>query len=284
MLPRPFEGPPLVPPLKSQGIKTRLLSFLFASTHWEGKGRFIEPFCGSAVVALNLAPPRAVLGDANPAVIDFYRALQDGSLTPVSVEDHLAREGAELARSDGEHYYAVRERFNAARDPHDWLFLNRACFNGLVRFNRKGGFNVPFCRKPERFSRSLRTKITNQVRRAKAVIDANDWTFVRADWTSTLADVAPDDFVYLDPPYVGRHADFYLGWTERDAAALARRARELPCPVALSMWRRNRFRENDHIAAHWPDWDVRTTSHFYHVGSREDLRHAVEEAIVTSPE
>lgn len=282
MLPRTFAGPPLVPPLKSQGIKTRLLSFLFAETRWEGEGRWIEPFCGSGVVAFNLAPPRALLADANPAVITFYSALQQGTLTPDSVEEHLAREGVLLEGSDGDHYYAVRERFNAAPDPHDWLFLNRSCFNGLVRFNRKGGFNVPFCRKPARFSRAYRTKIVNQVRRASDVIAANDWTFALQDWTATLTGVSPADFVYLDPPYIGRHADYYLGWSDACARALAARARELPCPAALSMWLRNRFRENDHVAECWPDWSIRTTEHFYHVGSRESLRHAVVEAVVVN--
>lgn len=281
MLPRPFDSKPLVPPLKTQGIKTKLLSFLFESISWSGKGRWIEPFCGSAVVAFNLAPKRAHLSDANPVMIDFYSALQQGVVTPESVECHLEENGALLATEEsGAHYYRVRERFNAERDPHDWLFLNRSCFNGVIRFNRKGEFNVPFCRKPQRFSRSLRTKIVNQVTRARDVIAAGEWTFTCRDWRDAMADAEEGDFVYLDPPYIGRHAGYFLPWADEDARALALRAHELPCGAALSMWRRNRFRENAHLEECWSDWRMKTRSHYYHVGAGESLRHAMEEALV----
>src|SRR6185437_8542535 len=134
-------------------------------------------------------------------------------------------------------YYEVRERFNRQGEPLDLLFLNRSSFNGLMRFNRQGGFNVPFGKKVERFRPAYVTKITNQVRRLEETLRGKDWEFRVADWRETLALVRSGDFVYLDPPYVGRHADYFNRWGEQDAIQLAAACRELPCGYALSMWK-----------------------------------------------
>ena len=153
----------IVPPIQCQGIKTKLVPWIRAIVPSDFDGIWIEPFMGSGVVVFNVLPKRALLADSNPHLINFYEAISVGAITPASTRRHLESQGAELYRSNGEHYYIVRERFNRIHDPLDFLFLNRACFNGLIRFNRKGEFNVPFCRKPNRFSRSYVTKICNQV-------------------------------------------------------------------------------------------------------------------------
>ena len=129
----------------------------------DGAVRWVEPFLGSGVVAFNMRPKTALVGDSNPHIIAFYKGVQDGSITPGGVMEFLAKEGELLSKRGEDHYYEVRDRFNSSHGPLDFLFLNRAGFNGLVRFNSNGGYNVPFCRKPRRFSKSYVTKITNQV-------------------------------------------------------------------------------------------------------------------------
>ena len=270
----------LVPPLKTQGIKTRLAAFVLESIRWDGRGRWIEPFLGSGAMLFNAAPERALVADANPHVIAFHRALQDGAVDARTVEERLIEEGARLRERGESHYYAVRERFNATHDPLDLLFLSRSCFNGVMRFNRRGGFNVPFCRKPERFRRHLVTKIVNQVRAAARVMQGRDWQFIVQDWRETLAAARGQDFVYSDPPYVGRHSDFYSRWSEEEAVALAEATKKLPCGSATSLWYRNRHRENHHIEEHWGWARLRTKAHFYHVGSRESLRGPIEEGLL----
>src|SRR2546421_7880752 len=71
-----------VPPIKCQGIKTKLVPFIFSSLQWEGMGgaRWVEPFLGSGVVALNLAPEHALLADTNKHIIGLYQATQRGEL------------------------------------------------------------------------------------------------------------------------------------------------------------------------------------------------------------
>lgn len=268
------------PPLKCQGIKTRLVPFIARSIAWEGRGRWVEPFVGSGVVAFNLAPQRALLADTNPHLIAFYRGIAEGEITPEGVRSYLASEGRLLEELGQTHYYKVRERFNEAHDPLDFLFLNRACFNGVVRFNRGGGFNVPFCKKPNRFSPSYVTKIVNQVRWVAGVLADREWAFVVGDWRSTLRAAEVGDFVYADPPYSGRHTDYFSQWRDEDSSELAASLRPLPCGFALSTWMGNKYRVNPSLVNPAADVVVRTFRHYYHVGSTEALRNEMVEALV----
>ena len=272
--------PVQVPPLKIQGIKTKAVPFIRDSVDWDGSGRWIEPFVGSAVVALNMRPERALLGDANPHLVRFYTAIQGGLITSATVRAFLQREGDRLLRDGEAHYYRVRERFNDTGDLHDFLFLNRACFNGLVRFNRKGQFNTPFCRKPERFRPAYITKICNQVQRAADCMAGKMWEFICADWGELLREVRAGDFVYCDPPYAGRFNDYFNSWTDDDAAQLEDCLKALPCPFLYSMWSENKYRRNDRLHAAFSSYEIRTFSHFYHLGSTENLRNGMTEALV----
>jgi len=269
-----------VPPIKTQGIKTKIVPLIRESIAWDRSGRWIEPFVGSAVVLLNIASDRALVGDTNRHIIDFYKALQRGELTADTVREFLEREGSHLLRDGQEHYYRIRERFNKRHDPHDFLFLNRSCFNGLMRFNKKGRFNTPFCRKPERFRPAYITKICNQVRWVANRMQGKSWEFVCADWTEILGDVRGGDFVYADPPYAGRFTDYFNSWGDDDAAQLEKRLKTLPCSFLYSMWSENKYRKNERLHQSFQEYEIRTFSHFYHLGATENLRNSMTEALV----
>ena len=274
-----------VPPIKCQGIKTKLVPFIFSSLQWEGKdgARWIEPFLGSGVMVLNLAPQHALLSDTNKHIIGFYQAIQRGELDRGIVREFLTCEGEKLATGGADYYYKVRQRFNHEGSPLDFLFLNRSCFNGVMRFNGQGKFNVPFGHKPHRFTPAYITKIVNQVGWAAKQMRNKDWEFRVARWDEVLASAQPDDFVYLDPPYIGRHTDYYNSWDEAEAVRLASKAKVLCCGFALSMWLENRYRKNEHLAEYWSGLEFRVCSHFYHVGSTESLRNEMDEALVIKP-
>lgn len=273
----------IVPPIKCQGIKTRLVRFIMANLSWNGRGRWIEPFLGSGVVLFNVRPQRALVCDINPHIIRLYKAIYDGQLSPQEVRNYLTEEGKNLLFRGESYYYHVRERFNKYGSILDFVFLNRACFNGLMRFNRKGEFNVPFCKKPYRFRPAYITKIVNQIAQIRKIMEGKQWEFRVGDWCECLRGVSPDDFVYFDPPYIGRHTDYYQQWSEADARALATVAKSLPCGFALSMWKANRYRSNPHIALYWGGMVERTFDHFYHIGSTENLRHSMREALLIKP-
>jgi DNA adenine methylase len=221
-----------------------------------------------------------LISDTNKHIINLYQQIQSGRLDEVLVQAYLKRANEHLKKEGQDYYLEVRSRFNENGCPLDFLFLNRSCFNGLMRFNSKGGYNVPFGHKPERFAQAYITKIIHQITWIKKVMKDKDWTFQVADWKQTLQQAVENDFVYLDPPYIGRHTDYYNNWTEKDAVELAHTAQKLPCGFALSMWLENKYRKNEHIQNYWNGLEVRTFAHFYHVGASEDLRNEMQEALV----
>ena len=176
----------LRPPLKWAGGKRWQLPHLKPLWEPHKTRRLVEPFCGGLAVALGLGPANALLNDANPHLIDFYRWLQKGLTVDFSMEN------------DETLFYAHRRRFNAlltgctsTRETAAlFYYLNRTGFNGLCRFNRSGEFNVPFGRYV----------------RIRYVRDFSPYRDVFAQWTFTSTDVEevpldPHDFVYADPPY-----------------------------------------------------------------------------------
>jgi DNA adenine methylase len=276
--------PPLVPPIKCQGIKTKLVAEIANMAGELSEGRWIEPFCGSGVVALNLQPKRALLCDSNIHIIQFYKDIQSGRLTSLGVREFLREQGAKLLSIGETYFYQVRERFNNAPNSLDFLFLNRSCFNGVMRFNRSGRFNVPFCRKPERFAPAYITKIVNQVQTISRVVSVSDWEFRVADFRESIATAESDDIVYADPPYAGRHTDYFNGWSEQDEANLADLLANLPCKFILSTWHSNEFRTNLQVEKNWAsdNFHIFTKAHYYHVGAAEELRHPMLEALITN--
>lgn len=270
-----------VPPIKCQGIKTKLINFITTSIKWDGNGVWIEPFIGSGSVAFNVQPQKAILSDSNPHIIKFYQDIQNGTITPEIVKEYLTKQGVLLSKTDDtkeSYYYEVRARFNDNPNSLDFLFLSRSCFNGMMRFNKKGGFNVPFCRKPNRFQKSLVTKIVNQIKWVKEIMEGKDWLFVVKDWKEVVQNAEPNDFLYLDPPYIGKNTDYFNQWSDQDADDLAMIAQLAPCGYALSMWAENSYRKNEYLLK-W-DGEMVTQDHFYHVGANIENRNSVSEALL----
>ena len=279
-LPRPTRV--RVPPIKTQGIKTKIVPLIMSSIRWDGAGKWIEPFVGSGAVVFNVQPKSALLTDTNKHIIALYKGIQSGWITPHGTKEYLEDEGHKLLSKGEDHYYCVRDRFNLTADPLDFLFLNRSCFNGMIRFNKKGGFNVPFCRKPNRFRQAYVTKICNQVAWIQEVLSDKDWLFQVSGWRETLSRAAENDFIYIDPPYIGRHTDYYNNWQEDEADALATVLQTIPSGFAYSMWLENKYRRNSHIEQWFAHFPIFTASHFYHVGPTESLRNEMQEALIVS--
>ena len=270
----------IVPPIKTQGIKTKLVPWIKEHIQMEGSGRWIEPFMGSGVVGFNIRPEKAMFSDNNPHIIRFYQEINSGKITAGIVRNFLEKEGAILRERGKEFYYEVRERFNDSHEPLDFLFLNRSCFNGMIRFNRKGGFNVPFNHKPERFAKAYVTKIVNQVRNVQELCKLNQWEFICQDFQKTFTIAKKEDFIYCDPPYAGRHADYFNSWDEEKDQELFRLLSQTEANFILSTWHSNEYRENQRIKDYWSNFHIVTQSHFYHLGAKEKNRKPMMEALV----
>lgn len=281
LLPTKTTNKVIVPPIKIQGIKTKLIPFIETNIKVKPNATWYEPFMGSGVVGFNLAPKNAVFGDVNPHIIDFYNQIKNKRITPAIVREYLEIEGEKLSQTPADknsYYYKVRDRFNEKHDPLDFLFLQRSNFNGMIRFS-KNGYNVPFGRKPDRFRPALITKIVNQVTKVQSLILNNTWSFVCSDWKSLVSKAENNDFIYLDPPYIGRNTDYFTPWDEDDARELAEYFNAHPTlNYALSMWYKNKYRKNDYISL-W-NGHIVTNEHYYFVGGHEKNRNSIIEALI----
>lgn len=269
----------IVPPVKCQGIKTKIVPFITEKVARDANGIWIEPFVGTGVVAFNLAPQKALLCDKNQYIIALYQGIQNGSITSSSVREFLEQHGEKLEQRGAEYYKEMRDRFNENGDPLYFLFLNRSDFNGMIRFNRKGQFNVPFCQKPNRFSKAYITKICNQVLNVSNIIHGKDWSFMCCPWQTAFDHAGETDYIYLDPPYIGRDTSYVGEWPESEAIQLAEFAHHTPANVCLSMWKENKFRRNEHLFEYWSDFSWYEQEHFYHIGAKEANRHPMIEVL-----
>ncbi len=273
-----------VPPIKSQGIKTKLVPWIMELAP-KVSGRWIEPFLGTGVVAFNARYKEAVLNDTNPHIINFYKGIQNKNITASLMKQYLEQEGELLSKADNngyEHYLKVRSRFNSGEfSPYDFIFLSRAGFNGMMRFGSKGNWNIPFCKKPQRFSQAYITKITNQVSSISQIIQSEpNWLFCNKSFADIIPIATENDIIYCDPPYYGRHVDYYNGWTEKDEELLFTLLKDTKAKFILSTWHHNDWRANEMIEKYWHKFNIVTKDHFYHNGGNIENRRTVVEALV----
>jgi DNA adenine methylase len=109
-----------------------------------------------------------------------------------------------------------------------------------------------------------------------------DWEFVTQDWRDTIAEAKDDDMIYADPPYVGRHTDYYNQFDDKESEDLAKALIDSKAGFALSNWLENKYRRNDFVDRYFSTFEQRTMSHFYHVGPSEDLRNEMTEVVILS--
>lgn len=178
------------PPLKWAGGKRWLVPHLKPLIVDAIHTRLVEPFCGGLAVTLGALPEEALLNDINPHAINFYHWLQKGFNPKLDM------------RNEEQAYYACRERFNElvaagkenTREAAELFFyLNRTGYNGLCRFNSKGGFNVPY----GRYKTINYQQHTSLFGAYKQIL--SKWQFSRCDFESLV--LKGDDLIYADPPY-----------------------------------------------------------------------------------
>jgi len=273
----------IVPPIKSQGIKTKLVPWIMDLIP-QATGKWIEPFLGTGVVAFNSGYKNALLNDTNPHIINFYKKVQSGEITAPMMRKYLETEGEILSKAGDkgyDHYREVRKRFNESFSPYDFIFLSRAGFNGMMRFSKKGHWNIPFCKKPDRFAQSYTTKIVNQVANVSQIIQPEpSWTFLNKSFADVIPLATEDDIIYCDPPYYGRYVDYFNGWIESDEEMLFNLLSETKAKFILSTWHHNAWRENEMIKRFWNKFNIVTKDHFYHSGAKVENRQTVVEALI----
>ncbi len=214
----------------------------------------------------------------------IFKGIQQKIITVPLMKQYLEQEGELLSKAGNngyEHYLKVRTRFNIEFSPYDFIFLSRAGFNGIMRFGKKGNWNIPFCKKPDRFARAYITKIANQVSNISKIIKPEpDWTFYNTSFAEIIPLATDNDIIYCDPPYYGRYVDYYNGWTEQDEELLFNLLSGTKAKFILSTWHHNDWRENEMISKFWNKFNIVTKDHFYHSGGNIENRRTIVEALV----
>ncbi len=180
------------PFLKWAGNKYRIIDRVKKKLP-EGR-RLVEPFAGSGAVFLNTEYDRYLLCDSNPDLITLYTLLKAEGADFISMVRPLFNE----RNNTPERYYDLRDEFNACQDQPRraalFVYLNRHGYNGLCRYNAKGGFNVPFGRyKRPYFPEKEMLTFHRKAQRAR---------FKHQDFTATMKSCKTGDVVYCDPPYL----------------------------------------------------------------------------------
>ncbi|NYF21624.1 DNA adenine methylase [Xanthomonas sp. JAI131] len=158
-------------------------------------GRYVEPFMGSAAMFFHATPKRALLNDFNRELVETYQAIKvDWKAVVVLLARHQR-----FHSEDQQYYYQVRSSSpdcmfsRAAR----FIYLNRTCFNGLYRVNRKGEFNVP------RGTKNTVVMDTDDFESISAKLKAANLT--HGDFGQVIKKCRTGDFIFADPPYTVKH-------------------------------------------------------------------------------
>jgi len=180
------------PFLKWAGGKTKLCDRI--NEILPNGNRLIEPFVGSGAVFLNTNFEEYYLTDSNSDLINTFNHIKNDGVEFIEyVKQFFIPEN-----NTKEKYLEFREIFNSTLDTRLksalFIYINRHCFNGLCRYNSKGGFNVPFG-KYNKIYFPENEMIFFHEKSKKAI-------FAVCDYKQSMENANTGDVVYCDPPYI----------------------------------------------------------------------------------
>ena len=197
----PLEDPGEIPhPIPYQGSKRALAGRILAVVGNLKFNTLHEPFAGSAALTLAAAKSQLAaryrIGDSLHPLIALWNSI---IASPHAMADEYERVWRGQSDEDPGYFFRVRDSFNQSGDPASLLYLLARCVKNAPRFNREGLFN----QSADKRRLGMRPeKMRRQVVCASALLRKRT-TASCGDFESALSRVAPDDLVYLDPPWQG---------------------------------------------------------------------------------
>ncbi len=182
----------IVPFLKWAGGKRWLIPSLNLSK-LQNDNKYIEPFLGGGALFFSLLPKSAILSDKNSELIETYEVIRND---PFNIMDRLSHHHK---FHSVDYFYKIRENIpnneidRAAR----FIYLNRTCWNGLYRVNKRGRFNVPI---------GTKTNVVLETDDWEAISDSLKTAIIlNRDFEESIEMATEGDVVFADPPYTVKH-------------------------------------------------------------------------------
>ena len=217
-------------------------------------GRYVEPFFGGGAMFFYLEPQRAIINDINFKLMEFYREVRNNYANLRKELDEIEyiysnnrkefealKQLRPIDRVEDKNeimYYELRDMFNGLTDKKYsdgllYYYINKTSYSGMIRYNAKGEFNVPF----GRYS-NLNTKIVSEAH--SRLLQCAE--VFNTDYSEVFNLCSSNDFVFLDPPYDCIFSDYGNmehkdGFSESNHRKLAQDFRNLPCKALMVIGR-----------------------------------------------
>ena len=241
------------PLVKYRGGKSKEIPHLINQIPQYG-GRYIEPFFGGGALFFYLEPKRAIINDINSKLISFYLGVKNNfetlknELTEIEKIYTINRRWFEELKSQTPNkrvedeneplYYQIRDMFNELSekkysDTLLYFFINKTAYSGMIRYNSKGEFNVPYGRYTN-LNTSLVTKSHTNL--------LSNTEIYNLDYSDIFKMATEDDFMFLDPPYDCVFSDYGNiehkdGFSEKNHIELANQFKQLKCKALMVIGR-----------------------------------------------
>ena len=199
-------------PLNYAGSKYKLLPQLLPLFPKDIE-HFIDAFCGGGSVAANVGAYKITAIDSNLQLIQVHQYIANGLINVNSINEVIERYG--LNREDKEAYLHLRRDYNEDPCPIKLFTLICHSFSNSIRFNNKGGFNIPFGKRT--FNEVMQANLKEY---AKTIRDKKVEFVCDSVFNFMFAKLGTDDFVYCDPPYLITDATYNTGWGETEEREL----------------------------------------------------------------
>ncbi|EHM7982502.1 DNA adenine methylase [Elizabethkingia anophelis] len=241
------------PLLKYRGGKSKEIPYIEKHIP-KYNGRYIEPFFGGGALFFYLEPQKAIINDINTKLMDFYKNVKSdfcnletelfeiGNIYKTNrkkFDDLKAAANNERVEDNNEIlYYQIRDMFNDLvekkySDALLYFFINKTAYSGMIRYNAKGEFNVPY----GRYAHLNTTLVT----REHSSLLSNTEIY-NSDYKQIFAMAEKDDFMFLDPPYDCVFSDYgnveyKEGFNEKNHIELANNYKKLKCKALMVIGR-----------------------------------------------
>lgn len=185
-------------PMNYTGNKFKLLSQIIPLFP-NNINTFVDLFCGSSTVSLNVNANKIICNDSNEPLIEVLKYLQSSNKETILKEISEIINEFDLYNYENNGYYLLRDRYNQYKQPLDLYVLSCFSFNFQIRFNKRGEFNMPSGKSRSSYTSVLKENLTKFIDKVKTM----NIEYVNNDFrTFDTSLLGKGDFVYCDPPYL----------------------------------------------------------------------------------